>query len=61
MEIVLQVNGKVRGRLAVAVDTSDKDLETLALQDENVRKHMDGKKLVKAIVVKNRIVNLVVR
>ncbi|MBP1647684.1 MAG: leucine--tRNA ligase, partial [Bacteroidetes bacterium] len=61
VEIVLQVNGKVRGRLEVAVDTSDKDLETLALQDENVRKHMDGKKLVKAIVVKNRLVNLVVR
>jgi leucyl-tRNA synthetase len=60
-EIVLQVNGKVRGRLEVAVGTNDKDLETLALQDENVRKHMDGKKLVKAIVVKNRLVNLVVR
>jgi leucyl-tRNA synthetase len=61
VEIVLQVNGKVRGRLEAAADTSDKDLETLALQDENVRKHMDGKKLVKAIVVKNRLVNLVVR
>jgi leucyl-tRNA synthetase len=61
VEIVLQVNGKVRGRLAVAMDTGDKDLETLALQDENVRKHMDGKKLVKAIIVKNRLVNLVVR
>jgi leucyl-tRNA synthetase len=61
VEVVLQVNGKVRGRLEVAIDTNDKDLETLALQDENVRKHMDGKKLVKAIVVKNRLVNLVVR
>jgi leucyl-tRNA synthetase len=61
VDLVVQVNGKVRSRLSVGVDLSDGEVETLALADENVRRHMEGKRLVKAIVVKNKIVNLVVR
>jgi leucyl-tRNA synthetase len=61
VDIVLQVNGKVRGKIAVAADTPEKDLEALALADESVRRHCEGKRLVKAIVVRNRLVNLVVQ
>jgi len=61
IEIVLQVNGKVRSKLHVARDTSEKDLEGLSLVDESVRKHVGDKKIMKTIVVKNKLVNLVVR
>ncbi|MDH3253084.1 MAG: class I tRNA ligase family protein, partial [Ignavibacteria bacterium] len=61
VEVVLQVNGKIRSRIEVSVDTPEQELEALSLADENVRRYMDGKKLVKAIIVKNKLVNLVVR
>jgi leucyl-tRNA synthetase len=61
VEIVLQVNGKVRSKIAVPIDLPQKELETLALADEVVRRHCEGKKLTKAIVVPNKLVNLVVR
>jgi leucyl-tRNA synthetase len=59
--VVLQVNGKMRGKIDVPADLSEQELEARALGDEGVRKHMEGKTLVKAIVVKNRLVNLVVK
>ena len=59
VEVVLQVNGKVRSKIAVAVDTPDHDLEALSLSDDAVRRSLDGKKLVKTIVVRNKLVNLV--
>jgi len=61
VEVVLQVNGKVRSKIEVEVDLSEKDLEALCLADENIGRHLGGKKLVKTIVVKNKLVNLVVR
>ena len=61
IEIVVQVNGKVRSRLEVPFDTPEKRLEELALADPDVRRHTGGKKVLKAIVVKNRLVNLVVK
>jgi leucyl-tRNA synthetase len=61
VEVVVQVNGKVRSRLGVAIDTPDHELEALSLADETVRKHINGKKLVRAIVVRNKLVNLVVK
>jgi leucyl-tRNA synthetase len=59
--IVLQVNGKVRGKIDAPVDLSEQELESRALSDGGVRKHLEGKTLVKAIVVRNRLVNLVVK
>jgi leucyl-tRNA synthetase len=59
VDVVLQVNGKVRGKIEVVRDTTEHDLEALCLADEGVRRHMDGKKLVKVIVVKNKLVNVV--
>jgi len=61
VEVVLQINGKLRSKLMVAKDTPEHELETLSLADENVKRHIDGKKFIKAIVVKNKLVNLVVK
>ncbi len=61
VEIVLQVNGKLRSKMIVPADTEEKDLEARAADDPGVKKYLEGKSLVKAIVVKNRLVNLVVR
>jgi leucyl-tRNA synthetase len=61
VEVVLQVNGKIRSKISVAKDTEEIELEKLCLADENVRKHLDGKPIVKKIIVKNKLVNFVVR
>ncbi len=60
LDIVLQVNGKLRGKLNVAVDTPKEALETLALADKNVQKFMAGNPAKKVIVVPGKLVNVVV-
>ena len=57
--IVLQVNGKLRGKIEVAADASKEDIESMAKADENVTKHIEGKTLRKVIVVPGRLVNIV--
>lgn len=59
VELPVQVNGKVRGRMTVAVDTSKDDL--LAAAHAAVAAHVEGKTVVKEIVVPGRMVNLVVK
>jgi leucyl-tRNA synthetase len=61
IEIPVQVNGKLRSRILVAAGTGDDVVRELALADERVRTSLDGKKVVKAIVVPGKLVNLVVR
>ena len=61
IEIAVQVNGKLRTRLTVAADSSEEALRQLALADEKVRASLDGKQVVKAIVVPGKLVNIVVR
>jgi leucyl-tRNA synthetase len=61
IEIAVQVNGKVRARLLVAAGTSEDDVRQLALKDPKVLGSMDGKQVVKAIVVPNKLVNIVVK
>jgi leucyl-tRNA synthetase len=61
VEVVLQVNGKVRGKIDVDIDTPEHDLEAMALADENVKRHLADKKVAKAVVVKNRLVNIVAK
>ncbi|MFZ5698332.1 MAG: leucine--tRNA ligase [Pseudomonadota bacterium] len=60
LEIVLQVNGKLRGKLSVAVNTPTDTLEKLALADDNVQKFMAGQPIKKVIVVPGKLVNVVV-
>jgi leucyl-tRNA synthetase len=59
--LVVQVNGKLRDRVEVAADTSEDELLELAKSSENVQRHLDGKAVVKEIVVPGRLVNLVVK
>ena len=58
--IVVQVNGKLRSRIQLPVDSSNDDVEAAALADERVQKHIEGKTVRKVIVVPNRLANLVV-
>ena len=60
VEVVVQVNGKLRGRVTVAVDVSKEELEAEALADDNVQRFIDGKAIRKVIVVPGRLVNIVV-
>ena len=61
IKIGVQVNGKLRGTISIAKDEDREVVESLALEEENVKKHIDGKEIVKVIVVPNRIVNIVIR
>ena len=58
--IVVQVNGKLRGRFTVATDTSDEVIKERALSDEQVMKFVGDKPIKKVIVVKKKLVNIVV-
>jgi leucyl-tRNA synthetase len=60
VEIVLQVNGKLRGRIAVSVGADKDSVTEQALADPNVQKHIEGKEIRKTIVVPGRLVNIVV-
>jgi leucyl-tRNA synthetase len=60
-DVVLQVNGKVRGRLSVPFGTPQTDIEKLALADSKAKQFIDGKAVLKIIVVPDKLVNIVVR
>jgi len=60
IELVVQVNGKLRGRIIVDVDTSKEDIENIALNDENVKRFTEEKTVRKLIIVPGRLVNIVV-
>jgi len=59
IEMVVQVNGKVRGKIQVAADASKEQVEALALEDSNVQRFTDGVTIRKIIVVPGRLVNIV--
>jgi leucyl-tRNA synthetase len=61
VQVVVQVNGKVRDRFEVAADAAREELEAAARDLPNARAHIDGKEVVKVVVVPNRLVNFVVR
>jgi leucyl-tRNA synthetase len=60
-EIVVQVNGKLRARMYAAFGTPKEELEARALADDKIKTLLDGKQVVKAIVVPDKLVNLVVK
>ena len=61
LEIPVQVNGKLRSRLTVPVGTARQKLEKLAMADENVKRHLEGKEVSKVVVVPGKLVNVVVK
>ena len=60
-EIVVMVNGKLRDKFEAAPGSDDETLKTMAFDREGVKKHTDGKEVVKVIVVKDKLVNIVVK
>jgi leucyl-tRNA synthetase len=60
-QLVCQVNGKLRDRVEAAADASEAELKELCLSAPNVRAHVDGKEIVKEVVVPGKLVNVVVR
>jgi leucyl-tRNA synthetase len=58
-EIVVQVNGKVRSKFSVAIDSPEAELERIAKQDPAVVRHIEGKTIRKVHVVKNKLVSIV--
>jgi len=61
LEIGVQVNGKLRAAININVDEEEESIKEKALSNENIKKHLEGKEIVKIIVVKGRIVNIVVK
>ncbi len=61
VEIVVQVNGKIRAKFNVPTNSNEHDLKSMAHSEPNVKLYVDGKKVVKEIVVKNKLVNIVVQ
>jgi leucyl-tRNA synthetase len=61
IEIPIQVNGKVRGRVTVPAEASQADLERIAQSDPRILELLAGKQIVKVIVVPGRLVNIVVK
>lgn len=59
VEVVFQINGKVRGKQTASHTISKDDLEALALSDDNIKAHLEGKTVRKVIVVPGKLVNIV--
>ena len=59
--IVVQVNGKVRGKVTVAADSDEETVKTVAFADENVKKFTDNTQIVKVIYVPGKLLNVVVK
>jgi leucyl-tRNA synthetase len=60
IEIVIQVNGKLRSKISVSAAVSSDELQTLALNDDYIMRFIEGKPLKKVIVVPKKLVNIVV-
>ena len=60
-DIAVQVNGKLRGTITINIDDTEDIIKEKALNNENVKRHIEGKEIVKVIVIKNKIVNIVVK
>ena len=59
--IAVQVNGKVRATILVTLEESEDSIKEKAMKEENVKKYIEGKDIVKIIVIPNKIVNIVVK
>ena len=60
-EIAVQVNGKLRGTILVPNDAEDEAVVQAALAEEKISRSVEGKEIVRTIVVKNKLVNIVVK
>ncbi len=60
LQIMIQVNGKLRGKISVAIDASKDEIEVMALEEEHVQRFIEGKTIKKIIVVPKKLVNIVI-
>ncbi|PCI20836.1 MAG: leucine--tRNA ligase, partial [Piscirickettsiaceae bacterium] len=60
VQMVVQVNGKLRSKITVAVDADKESIEKIALSEDNVQKFIGGKAIRKVIVVPKKLVNIVI-
>jgi leucyl-tRNA synthetase len=61
VSVAVQVNGKLRGTVEAPLDSVQSDVKKLLLDEEKIKKHLDGKQIVKEIYVPNKIYNIVVK
>jgi len=61
LQIIVQVNGKLRSRIEVPASASKDEIEVAAVNDENVKRFTEGMQIVKVIVVPGKLVNIVVK
>ncbi|QJA07970.1 leucine--tRNA ligase [Romboutsia sp. CE17] len=61
VEVVVQVNGKVRGKLTVGANVSREEMQELAIADEKIKALVEGKTIVKVVAVPKKLVNIVVK
>ena len=61
VEIVVQINGKVRGKLSVAANISREEMENVVMEDEKIKALVEGKTVVKVVAVPKKLVNIVVK
>ena len=61
VEVVVQVNGKVRGKVFVKSDMSDEDVKKSAKEIDNVKRYLEGHEIIKEIVVPKKLVSFVIK
>ena len=61
VEMAVQVNGKLKGTVTVPMDSGESDVVAAAMENEKVKKSVEGMNVVKTILVKNKLVNLIVK
>ena len=61
VEIAIQINGKIKNRINVASDLDEEGIKAAALNDDVIKQNTEGKTIVKVIVIKGRLVNIVVK
>jgi len=61
VNIAIQINGKLRATIEAPIDSDEEVIKSLAFETDGVKRHIDGKTIVKQIYVKNKILNLVVK
>ena len=59
--VVIQINGKVRGKVEVSVDEDDESVKQKAKEIENVKKYLEGHEILKEIVIKNKLISFVIK
>ena len=60
IEIIIQINGKLRGKLNIDVDSKQKELESMVMSNDKIIKFLDGKSVKKFIYVKGKLINVVI-